>query len=184
MLVGPRTFVFFSHIAIYLHVNTLRFGYNTANDRRRQAMGKMEYARYLQSDRWKELARACKRRAGYRCQLCNSADNLQAHHRTYDRKGKPGELNDLTCLCEKCHKKFHMMEQSAVIDIRGEPLYSVSEGKKRIESHLKNIKEKLAPKIQPARQLNRNELYESWDDIHTARKVKCHKQANSKQTVR
>lgn len=65
-----------------------------------------EYRAYLQSPEWKEKAKAAKREAGGRCQLCNSRGPLHAHHRTYARLGneRPG---DLTALCEYCHEAFH-----------------------------------------------------------------------------
>jgi len=51
------------------------------------------------------LSADTKSRAGGRCQVCNSPDGLEAHHRTYERLGDelPG---DLTCLCRKCHQIF------------------------------------------------------------------------------
>lgn len=53
-----------------------------------------------------------KKRAKFRCQLCNSPLDLQAHHRTYEHKGDElNHLNDLICLCKKCHKNFHAVER-------------------------------------------------------------------------
>jgi 5-methylcytosine-specific restriction endonuclease McrA len=65
-----------------------------------------DYHRYIQSDAWRKRADECKRRAGYRCQLCNSPDRLEAHHRTYERLGRE-EPGDLTCLCHRCHQEYH-----------------------------------------------------------------------------
>jgi 5-methylcytosine-specific restriction endonuclease McrA len=66
------------------------------------------YHDYLESPYWKEVAKAVKERAGYRCQVCNSANQLTAHHRTYMNKGNEMEhLDDLTCLCWPCHSLFH-----------------------------------------------------------------------------
>lgn len=68
------------------------------------------YQQYLQSPEWKRLADEAKERAGWRCQPCNregDRSTLHAHHRCYDRKGKPGELLDVICLCEECHTLFH-----------------------------------------------------------------------------
>lgn len=66
----------------------------------------MIYEDYLKSPQWKARAAAARRRAGYRCQLCNAAGELHAHHRTYDNLGneKPG---DITVLCVGCHAHFH-----------------------------------------------------------------------------
>lgn len=65
-----------------------------------------DYHTYIQSDAWRKRANECKRRAGYRCQLCNGTDRLEAHHRTYERLGRE-EPGDLTCLCRECHRMYH-----------------------------------------------------------------------------
>ena len=68
----------------------------------------MKYTEYLQSSYWKQVARAVKARAGNRCQVCNSRKELCAHHRTYENKGNEmNHLDDLTCLCLRCHTLFH-----------------------------------------------------------------------------
>jgi len=65
-----------------------------------------DYQEYLQTEHWKILAEETKRLAGYRCQVCNSNDDLHAHHRTYERRGDELQ-SDLICLCKKCHELFH-----------------------------------------------------------------------------
>lgn len=66
------------------------------------------YDDYLKTDYWKAVAHEVKKRAGWRCQLCNSQHDLMTHHRTYDHRGKEMEhLDDLTCLCRRCHEIFH-----------------------------------------------------------------------------
>lgn len=73
-----------------------------------QASHTMIYSDYLETDYWKAVAAKVKARAGYRCQLCNSQHDLCAHHRTYDHRGKELDyLDDLTCLCRRCHEIFH-----------------------------------------------------------------------------
>lgn len=68
----------------------------------------MNYQDYLKTDYWKAVAQAVKKRADYRCQICNSQHDLQAHHRCYDHRGKELQhLGDLTCLCRRCHAIFH-----------------------------------------------------------------------------
>lgn len=70
-----------------------------------------EYEAYLQSPEWRERRRRTLERDGYRCRVCNSPDNLDAHHRTYERFGE--ELDeDLTTLCRRCHDFFHDIERS------------------------------------------------------------------------
>jgi 5-methylcytosine-specific restriction endonuclease McrA len=54
------------------------------------------------SARWKKKRRACYKRFGYRCAVCNSPRDLQAHHRTY-RNLFNERPEDLTCLCAVCH---------------------------------------------------------------------------------
>lgn len=74
----------------------------------------LRYAAYLSSDYWKEVSESVKQRAGYRCQVCNSPHDLQAHHRSYAHRGREKEhLDDLTCLCRRCHDIFHGKNQMA-----------------------------------------------------------------------
>jgi len=68
----------------------------------------MNYQSYLQSKQWKQKAQAAKKRAGFRCQVCNRSQDeviLNAHHRTYENLGNE-LLEDLTVLCEGCHNLF------------------------------------------------------------------------------
>jgi hypothetical protein len=70
-------------------------------------MTKREYREvYLRSDHWRRTRIAALDRADNRCQVCNGADALDVHHRTYERLGAelPG---DLTVLCRRCHWLFH-----------------------------------------------------------------------------
>lgn len=69
------------------------------------------YGEYLKTDYWLTVSKAVKARAGYRCQVCNSQHDLQAHHRTYDHRGRElDHLDDLVCLCRRCHAVFHGKE--------------------------------------------------------------------------
>ena len=65
-----------------------------------------DYSTYLQSDRWQELRRLALDVADHRCQVCNQAQNLEVHHRTYERLHHE-QLNDVTVLCNRCHALFH-----------------------------------------------------------------------------
>lgn len=74
------------------------------------------YDDYLKTDYWKAVSQEVKKRAGWRCQLCNSQHDLMAHHRTYEHRGKEMEhLDDLTCLCRRCHEIFHGKTTHTVI---------------------------------------------------------------------
>ena len=65
----------------------------------------MNYYDYLLSHEWQEKRSAALVAAGNRCQVCNSPNNLDVHHRTYERLGneQPG---DMTVLCRTCHALF------------------------------------------------------------------------------
>lgn len=67
----------------------------------------VRYETYLRSARWQRKARAARKKAGQRCQLCNRPGfPLEVHHRTYERLGfeLPG---DLLALCQRCHRRHH-----------------------------------------------------------------------------
>lgn len=65
-----------------------------------------DYAAYLASEHWQITRAFALDHAGHRCQVCNSAERPEVHHRTYVRRG--AELpQDLIVLCRKCHETFH-----------------------------------------------------------------------------
>ncbi len=67
----------------------------------------LTYHEYIQSDEWKYRADRAKKRAGHRCQVCNSTEKpLDTHHRTYERLGCEQD-EDLIVLCRNCHTLFH-----------------------------------------------------------------------------
>ncbi|SRR6266581_3056230 len=66
----------------------------------------MPYQEYLQTPEWKERRLRILERDNYRCQVCNSSDHLNVHHRDYSRRGDE-EDSDLTTLCQGCHQVFH-----------------------------------------------------------------------------
>lgn len=68
---------------------------------------KKEYSQYLKSKRWIELRDKCIKKYKWRCAWCNNNKNLQAHHRCYDNLWKNWEIDDLVCLCDKCHHAIH-----------------------------------------------------------------------------
>lgn len=75
-------------------------------DTRARELAAMPYEEYLRTPEWRERAAACKAAAGHRCQLCNAGGSLQAHHRTYERRGHE-EPGDLIALCDGCHRTHH-----------------------------------------------------------------------------
>lgn len=68
----------------------------------------LSYYEYLKTPEWANVARTVKERAGFRCQVCNRANDLVAHHRSYAHLGdEMNHLGDLTCLCRPCHDLYH-----------------------------------------------------------------------------
>lgn len=92
----------FVSAAMQLWLSTVRDG-----DRVRE-LREMRYADFLASPEWAFTRKLALRRAGHRCQGCNDSDNLEVHHRTYERRGEeaPG---DLTVLCSGCHTAVHLV---------------------------------------------------------------------------
>jgi replicative DNA helicase len=66
----------------------------------------MPYEQYLLTPEWQERRAQALERAGNRCQVCYSGDELNVHHRTYERRGNEAPA-DLTVLCQSCHGWFH-----------------------------------------------------------------------------
>jgi hypothetical protein len=54
-------------------------------------------------DNWKDLAKACKDRAGWRCEECGGAEHLGAAHVNHDLENPNPELR---CLCWPCHRAY------------------------------------------------------------------------------
>ena len=55
----------------------------------------------------KNYKQACKVRDNFKCRVCNSSENLQAHHMKPRIKGGTDRLSNLMTLCESCHEKHH-----------------------------------------------------------------------------
>lgn len=72
----------------------------------RDKLKSIPYSEYLRTAHWKGVREYALLRAGYRCQLCNSAGPLEVHHRTYQGKGSE-DYRDVVALCRACHSKFH-----------------------------------------------------------------------------
>lgn len=69
-----------------------------------------EYKQYLESDEWKVKREERLEKDGHRCVCCNSSDNLNVHHITYDRL-KNESIYDLITLCRDCHEKLHKIQR-------------------------------------------------------------------------
>ena len=64
------------------------------------------YHEYLQSSQWQEIRDKLFEARGKQCNRCKSLQNIQVHHKTYDRLGQE-KLTDLEVLCSACHQKEH-----------------------------------------------------------------------------
>lgn len=65
------------------------------------------YEQYLRSLAWQEKRHFMLGWAGGRCQQCGYSENLEVHHRTYDRLGNERIPEDLEVLCSPCHALLH-----------------------------------------------------------------------------
>ena len=68
----------------------------------------MPYVEFLETTYWKSIALYVKKRDGGKCTKCGSGIGIQVHHLTYEHHGDELHyLDDLVCVCEKCHKEIH-----------------------------------------------------------------------------
>ena len=68
---------------------------------------KMDWYEYMQSPEWQRLRNEALRRDKYVCQLCGEGKNLHVHHVSYEHVGTARELDDVVCLCARCHDEVH-----------------------------------------------------------------------------
>ena len=66
----------------------------------------MTFAEYRLTPEWRLRRNRVLLRAGNKCELCDSHERLDVHHRTYERYGDE-QLNDLIALCRICHQRHH-----------------------------------------------------------------------------
>ncbi len=73
-----------------------------------QFIYQLGYKDYLTTAYWKTISLHAKHNANYKCQLCGKESKLVTHHNTYEHIGNEiSHLDDLICICEKCHEKHH-----------------------------------------------------------------------------
>lgn len=65
-----------------------------------------DYDTYLASEHWQQVRRRALWTWDYRCAVCNSAQFVDVHHRTYKRLGRE-RWNDVIVLCRTCHENYH-----------------------------------------------------------------------------
>jgi hypothetical protein len=66
----------------------------------------VNYEDYLQTEHWQTMRRLALEASDGACALCDSAADLEVHHRTYARLGHE-RLRDLVVLCAECHGRHH-----------------------------------------------------------------------------
>jgi len=67
---------------------------------------KVDYEQYIHSEEWDRKRQWALTYWGYKCATCFTSNNLEVHHRTYERLGHE-LITDLIVLCDDCHGKFH-----------------------------------------------------------------------------
>lgn len=65
-----------------------------------------QYRQYLQSDVWKAKRLQLYKLRGYKCERCDSIQQIDVHHKTYDNIFHE-PMTDLELLCRVCHAKHH-----------------------------------------------------------------------------
>jgi hypothetical protein len=66
----------------------------------------LSYQDYLKSDHWQHMREIAREHYGNTCCLCGTEDQLDVHHRTYERRGRE-RLSDVILLCRDCHSRYH-----------------------------------------------------------------------------
>lgn len=69
----------------------------------------MVYKEYLETTYWKTISKYKKESCKNTCQICSNNKKVSVHHNKYDHRGQEHLFlnEDLVCLCDVCHKKFH-----------------------------------------------------------------------------
>ena len=68
----------------------------------------LPYQEYLKTEHWDYIRKLTLKNANYRCSICNNAKPLHTHHRSYEYSGEEEKhMEDIICLCNRCHYKFH-----------------------------------------------------------------------------
>ncbi len=71
------------------------------------APNRLDFYRRINESTWPPLRAKCFARDGMKCRMCNSDSSLRAHHRSYNRMRTKNEIDDLTTVCETCHRLYH-----------------------------------------------------------------------------
>jgi len=79
------------------------------------SVNKLKYSDFLQTLYWQAIADYKRYESEYMCEICKGTNQkLSVHHKSYKRHGYEHcecvYQNDLTVLCDPCHKKQHNRE--------------------------------------------------------------------------
>lgn len=66
----------------------------------------MTYKDYLRTDHW-QLLRGAKLQIAPMCELCESRESLEVHHKLYRASWFDTQIRDLQVLCHDCHIMEH-----------------------------------------------------------------------------
>lgn len=76
---------------------------------------KEAYRLFLMSEFWIGLS-SRKRNQAKKCERCGSRKKLQSHHKFYRDNWFDTVIEDLECLCRKCHRKHHGITNEPVTE--------------------------------------------------------------------
>jgi len=89
--------------------------WKTRSDR----LGGLSYAKYLESQEWREVrAKAAKRPHYQACWHFGSTEGLEIHHRSYKWIGTKHAMRGLVALCRECHQRTHDYAKGNRISVR------------------------------------------------------------------
>ena len=72
----------------------------------RECLEKCRYGDYLKTWHWQRVRNRTLVRYNHRCAICSGMNRVEAHHRSYDRRGAEEDA-DVIALCHDCHELFH-----------------------------------------------------------------------------
>lgn len=110
-----------------------------ANSTKRMTQNQLAYREFLKTAVWGMLRDKCLERDNHSCTKCGSKLNVQAHHNVYRNSWHDTQLEDLTALCQICHRKAHGLHTNPHPRKKTQQPYKPSARKLRlIEALLKN----------------------------------------------
>lgn len=74
-------------------------------------LANLKYSNYLRTEYWQLIRKGMHESIGYKCEICGSEEHINIHHFNYENLGKE-TLNDLACLCQRCHVAIHYTENN------------------------------------------------------------------------